>query len=195
MARPQFYELTISDIRQETADARSIAFEVPEHLREELAFKQGQYLTLRATVNGEELRRPYSVCVPPSSGEWRVCIKRDYLGRFSGYANDVLKVGDKMDVMRKAMGRFYVPIEPDKAKTYVMMGGGSGITPIMSNIRTILEHEPDSDITLFYGNKTRRDIIFREAFNDLKNAHMERLRVFHVLYLSLSAPVHVASQV
>ena len=181
MARPQFYELTICDIRQETDDAKSIAFEVPEHLREELAFKQGQYLTLRATINGEELRRPYSVCVPPSSGEWRVCIKRDYLGRFSGYANDVLKVGDKMDVMRKAMGRFYTPIEPERAKSYVMLAGGSGVTPILSNIITILEEEPLSQITLFYGNRTMSGVIFRELFNDLKDKYMDRFRLFHIL--------------
>ena len=181
MARPQFYDLVVSDVREETHDAKSVAFAVPDELKEELAFVQGQYLTLRATINGEELRRPYSLCVAPSSGEWRVCVKRDPMGRFSGFVNDELKAGDTVGVMRKAMGRFYAPIEPDKAKTYVMMAGGSGITPIMSNIRTVLEQEPKASITLFYGNKTRRDIIFREAFSDLKNVHLERLRVFHVL--------------
>jgi len=181
MARPQFYDLTVCDVRNETHDAKSVAFTVPEELKEELAFVQGQYLTLRATINGEELRRPYSVCVAPSSGEWRVCVKRDRMGRFSGYVNDELKTGDTLGVMRKAMGRFYAPIEPEKSKNYVMMAGGSGVTPIMSNIRAILEQEPKSKITLFYGNKTRRDIIFREAFSDLKNVHMERFRVFHVL--------------
>lgn len=181
MARPQFYALEVIDIRPETPDAKSVAFAVPEDLAEELSFVQGQHVTLRATINGEELRRPYSLCVAPSSGEWRICVKKDKLGRFSGYVNDVLKVGDKVDVMRRAMGRFYTPIEPDRAKTYVLMAGGSGITPIMSNIRTILEQEPKSKITVFYGNRTRRDIIFREAFNDLKNRHMERLSVYHIL--------------
>lgn len=181
MARPQFYDLTVSDIREETDDAKSVAFDVPDELKEELGFVQGQYLTLRATINGEELRRPYSLCVAPSSGKWRVCVKRDKMGRFSSFVNDHLQVGDKIGVMRKAMGRFYGLIEPEKAKTYVMMAGGSGITPIMSNILTILEQEPKSEITLFYGNQTRRDIIFREAFNDLKNQHMDRFRVFHVL--------------
>ena len=181
MARPQFYDLTVCDIRSETHDAKSVAFSVPDELKEELAFVQGQYLTLRATINGEELRRPYSVCVAPSSDEWRVCVKRDAMGRFSGFVNDELKVGDTLGVSRKAMGRFYAPIEPDRAKSYVMMAGGSGVTPIMSNIRAILEQEPKSDITLFYGNKTRRDIIFREDFCDLKNIHMERFRIFHIL--------------
>ena len=157
MARPQFYDLTVSDVRDESHDSKSVAFDVPDELKEELAFVHGQYLTLRATINGEELRRPYSVCVAPSSGEWRVCVKRD------------------------PMGRFYATIEPEKAKSYVMMAGGSGVTPIMSNIRAILEGEPKSDVTLFYGNKTRRDIIFREDFNDLKDAYMERFRVFHIL--------------
>lgn len=181
MARPQFYDLTVCDVRAETHDAKSVAFTVPDELKEELTFLHGQYLTLRATINDEELRRPYSVCVAPSSGEWRVCVKRDPMGRFSGFVNDQLKIGDTLGVMRKAMGRFYAPIEPEKAKSYVMMAGGSGVTPIMSNIRAILEGEPNSSITLFYGNKTRRDIIFREDFNDLKNAHMERFRVFHIL--------------
>lgn len=181
MARPQFYALEVSDIRAETPDAKSVAFAVPDDLADELAFVQGQHLTLRARVNGEELRRPYSLCVEPSSGEWRVCVKKDKLGRFSGYVNDVLKVGDKVDVMRKPMGRFNAPIEPEAEKTYVMMAGGSGITPIMSNIKTILKQEPKSRIILFYGNRTRRDIIFRETFNDLKNQHMERLSVYHVL--------------
>ena len=181
MARPQFYDLTVCDVREESHDAKSVAFDVPDELKEELAFVHGQYLTLRATINGEELRRPYSVCVAPSSGEWRVCVKRDPMGRFSGFVNDQLKAGDTLGVMRKAMGRFYATIEPEKAKSYVMMAGGSGVTPIMSNIRAILESEPKSEITLFYGNKTRRDIIFREDFNDLKDAHMERFRVFHIL--------------
>ncbi len=181
MARPQFYDLTVCDVRAETHDTKSVAFTVPDDLKEELVFVQGQYLTLRATVNGEELRRPYSVCVAPSSGEWRVCVKRDPMGRFSGFVNDVLKVGDSLGVMRKAMGRFYAPIEPGRAKSYVMIAGGSGVTPIMSNIRAILEQELESEVTLFYGNKTRRDIIFREELADLKNAYMERLRVFHVL--------------
>ena len=181
MARPQFYDLIVCDVREESHDSKSVAFDVPDELKEELAFIHGQYLTLRATINGEELRRPYSVCVAPSSGEWRVCVKRDPMGRFSGFVNDKLKVGDTLGVMRKAMGRFYATIEPEKAKSYVMMAGGSGVTPIMSNIRAILEGEPKSEITLFYGNKTRRDIIFREDFNDLKDAYMERFRVFHIL--------------
>ncbi len=181
MARPQFYDLVVSDIRDESHHSKSVEFEVPHELKEELSFVQGQYLTLRATVNGEELRRPYSVCVTPLMGEWRVCVKKDPMGRFSGYVNDVLKVGDKVGVMRKAMGRFYAPIEPEKAKSYVMIAGGSGITPIKSNIRTILEQEPNADIVLFYANKTRRDIIFREFFNDLKNQHMERFQLFHIL--------------
>lgn len=181
MARPQFYDLVVKDIREESHDSKSVEFEVPAELKEELAFVQGQYLTLRATVNGEELRRPYSVCVTPLMDEWRVCIKKDKMGRFSSYVNDELKVGDKIGVMRKAMGRFYAPIEPEKSKSYVMIAGGSGITPIKSNIRTILAQEPNADIVLFYANKTRRDIIFREFFNDLKNQHMERFQLFHVL--------------
>jgi ring-1,2-phenylacetyl-CoA epoxidase subunit PaaE len=181
MARPQFHELVISDIRDETSGAKSIAFAVPDDLKEALAFKQGQYLTLRTMLDDKRVMRPYSLCAAPSDGEWRVCIKQDGNGGFSAFANEQLEVGDTLDVMGKAMGRFYAPIEPEKAKTYVMLAGGSGITPVLSNVREILAREPKSQITLFYGNRTRRDIIFREFFNDLKNQHMTRVQVFHVL--------------
>lgn len=181
MARPQFHALTISDIREETAGAKSFAFEVPESLKDDLAFMQGQYLTLRAEIEGTEVRRPYSLCAAPSDGEWRICIKQDGKGGFSAFANEQLEVGDTLEVMGRAMGRFYGPIEPDKAKKYVMFAGGSGVTPIMSNIREILAKEPKAQILLFYGNRTRQDIIFREYFNDLKNTHMTRVQIFHVL--------------
>ncbi len=180
MPRPEFHSLTVREVRKETDDATSVAFTVPGDLAEAYRFTQGQYLTLRATVNGEELRRPYSVCVAPDSGELRVCVKRLQEGRFSGYINDVLKAGDALDVMGP-MGRFNAPLEPDGAKSYLFIAGGSGITPVISNIRTIMASEPKSAVTLIYGNRRGRDIIFREALDDLKDLYLSRLQVFHVL--------------
>lgn len=175
-----FHALTVTDIRRETDEAVSVAFAVPDELRESFRFVQGQYLTLRATVNGEELRRPYSVCMSPEEGELRVCIKKLHGGRFSSFVNDALSPGDTLDVMAP-MGRFYAPDEPEAARHYVGFAGGSGITPVMSNLRTVLGREPNSRFTLFYGNRTARSIIFRDELADLKDRYMGRLRVFHVL--------------
>ena len=180
MARPEFHSLAVNEVRKETDEATSVSFSVPDALADAYRFTQGQYLTLRATVNGEELRRPYSVCVAPDSGDLRVCVKRLHEGRFSSFVNDVLQAGDKIDVMGP-MGRFNAPLEGDAATTYLFIAGGSGITPVMSNIRTILAAEPASQITLIYGNRRGRDIIFREALSDLKDLYLERLRIFHVL--------------
>jgi ring-1,2-phenylacetyl-CoA epoxidase subunit PaaE len=158
----------------------SVAFEVPDGLKESFRFVQGQYLTLRARVGGEELRRPYSVCVAPEDGELRVCVKKLHGGRFSSFVNDQLKVGDSLDVMAP-MGRFHAPDEPGALRHYVGFAGGSGITPVMSNLRAVLGREPNSRFTLFYGNRNARSIIFRDELADLKDRFMGRLQVFHVL--------------
>jgi len=178
--RPEFHRLKVKEVRKETSEATSVAFIVPPHLGEDYRFVQGQYLTLKATVKGEELRRPYSVCVSPDAGELRVCVKKLHEGRLSTFVNEVLKAGDEIEVMGP-MGRFHAPVEPDKAKSYLFMAGGSGITPVISNIRHILAHEPRAEVTLFYGNRRTRDIIFREALADLKDRYLDRLRIFHVL--------------
>ena len=178
--RPEFHRLKVRQVRKETPEATSIAFEVPPHLADAYAFIQGQYLTLKATVNGEELRRPYSVCVSPDQGELRVCVKKLHEGRFSSFVNDILKAGDEIEVMGP-MGRFHAPVEPGASKSYLFMAGGSGITPVISNIRHILASEPRAEVTLIYGNRRTRDIIFREALADLKDRYLDRLRVFHVL--------------
>ncbi len=180
MARPEFHELVVSDVRKETDDATSVAFTVPDELAENYQFIQGQYLTLRTEVDGEDLRRPYSVCVSPDQGELRVCVKKMPLGRFSSFVNDNLKAGDKLSVL-PPMGRFYAPLDQAEAKSYVLFAGGSGITPVISVIETVLVQEPDACVTLFYGNRSTADIIFRERLSDLKDTHMGRLRVFHVL--------------
>jgi ring-1,2-phenylacetyl-CoA epoxidase subunit PaaE len=176
----EFHSLTVTDVRRETEEAVSVAFEVPDALKETFGFVQGQYLTLRARVGGEELRRPYSVCVAPEDGELRVCVKKLHGGRFSSFVNDQLKVGDSLDVMAP-MGRFHAPDEPGALRHYVGFAGGSGITPVMSNLRAVLGREPNSRFTLFYGNRNARSIIFRDELADLKDRFMGRLQVFHVL--------------
>lgn len=180
MPRPEFHLLTVAELRRETEEATSVVFAVPDELEEAFRFKHGQYLTLRAKVNGEELRRPYSVCVAPEEGELRICVKKLHEGRFSTFVNEALKPGDRLEVM-PPMGRFHVETDPTAARSYVAFAGGSGITPVMSNIRTVLLREPRSNFTLFYGNRTARSIIFRDQLADLKDRHMGRLRVFHVL--------------
>jgi ring-1,2-phenylacetyl-CoA epoxidase subunit PaaE len=175
-----FHALKVADIRRETDEAVSVAFAVPDELEDSFRFVQGQYLTLRATVNGEALRRPYSVCVAPEEGELRICVKKLHGGRFSGFVNDALKVGDTVEVMAP-MGRFHAPGEPEAAYHYVGFAGGSGITPVISNLRAALLREPGSRFTLFYGNRTARSIIFRDQLADLKDRFMGRLRIFHVL--------------
>ena len=180
MARPQFHTLTVSDVRKETEGATSVAFAVPGDLAEAYRFTQGQYLTLRTEVDGHDLRRPYSVCVAPDAGELRVCVKKLPGGRFSGFVNDNLQAGDKIDVMAP-MGRFHAPLEAGEPKSYLFIAAGSGITPVISNIATILAAEPAAEVTLIYGNRRQRDIIFLGALADLKDRFIDRLRIFHVL--------------
>ncbi len=180
MPRPQFHELVVKDVRKETEQATSVAFNVPNELTETYGFIQGQYLTLRAEVDGHDLRRPYSVCVAPGSGELRVCVKKLPGGRFSGFVNDNLKPGDRLQVM-PPMGRFHAPLDADAAKSYLFIAAGSGITPVISNITTILAGEPKSRVALIYGNRRQRDIIFLGALADLKDRYLGRLSVFHVL--------------
>ena len=184
MAVPQFHTLKIRDVRPETADAISVAFEVPPELRDQYRFRQGQFLTLREQVGGEELRRSYSVCVGvpdyESRGELRVAIKRVGGGRFSNWANDSLAPGREIDVMTPD-GRFFTELDPSQSRRYVGFAGGSGITPMLSLIKTTLATEPRSEFTLVYGNRTVASIMFVEELEELKNRYMERLRLYHVL--------------
>lgn len=175
-----FYSLQVQDIRVETDDAVSIAFHVPDSLKENFRFTQGQYITLRTELKGEDVRRSYSICSAPMDDELRVAVKRVEGGLFSTYANRELQVGDTLDVM-EPNGRFYTELDSQNSKNYVAFAAGSGITPIMSIMRTVLETEPGSEFTLFYGNKNVSSIIFREQIEDLKNVYTNRLRVFHVL--------------
>ena len=148
----KFHPLKVKEIRRETDDAVSVAFDVPNELKEAYQFKQGQYLTFKKEINGEEIRRNYSVCVSPLENELRIAVKKVPGGRFSTFANEVLKEGDVLETMTP-MGRFYTEMNPENEKNYVGFAGGSGITPIMSILKTVLQTEPNSTFTLFYGNR------------------------------------------
>lgn len=176
----EFHRLKIADVRRETPEAVSIAFSVPRELNEAYRFSPGQHLTLRTTVNGAEVRRSYSICVSPDDGELRVAVKKVDGGLFSTLANEAIKSGDEIDVMTP-QGRFGVALDPKAARTYVAIVAGSGITPVMSILRTVLTHEPRSRVVLIYGNRTTQSIIFREALEDVKDRFMRRFTVHHVL--------------
>lgn len=177
---PRFHSLKVRDVRRETPDAVSIAFAVPEDLEEAFAFTPGQYLTLRTVMDGTEVRRSYSISSGLDDGELRIAVKRVEGGAFSSFANTGLKAGDVVEVM-PPMGRFVHAPAPAAERTYVGFACGSGITPIMSIVRTVLSREPGSRFFLFYGNRSTGSIIFREALEDLKDRFLDRLSVFHVL--------------
>ncbi len=178
--KQSFYPLKISDLRRETAECVSIGFAVPAEHRAVFSFKPGQHLTLKAVVKGEELRRSYSICSAPQDHELRVAIKKIEGGAFSSFANDELRVGDTLEVA-PADGHFTLALNPLQEKHYLMIAAGSGITPILSLTKTILETEPKSRVSLIYGNRTRATIIFKSDLEALKNRHLTRLSLFHVL--------------
>ena len=163
-----FHPLTICDIRNETNDCVSVAFEVPESLKDVFAFQHGQNITLRMSINGEDLRRSYSICSSPLDNELRVAVKSVADGRFSAFANSQLKKGDTLEVLPPT-GKFYTELHPGNKKEYVAFAAGSGITPILSIIKTTLATEPESSFTLVYGNRNRASIIFRDSLEALKN--------------------------
>jgi ring-1,2-phenylacetyl-CoA epoxidase subunit PaaE len=175
-----FHTLTIADVVDETAEARSIRFAVPEELLETFKFKPGQHLTLKAEIGGEEIRRNYSLCVAPQDNQIMVTVKRIAGGAFSNWANDNLKAGMAIEVMAPH-GSFTWDFAQGAANHYVGFAGGSGITPVMSLLKTALLTEPDSRFTLLYGNRDSSSIIFLEALAGLKNRFMDRLQVHHFL--------------
>jgi ring-1,2-phenylacetyl-CoA epoxidase subunit PaaE len=175
-----FHNLRIAELVPETAEATSIRFDVPAELREIFRFKPGQHLTLKAEIAGEEIRRNYSLCVAPQDDQVKVTVKRIAGGVFSNWANENLKPGDALDVM-PPHGSFTWDFVPGAANHYVGFAGGSGITPVISLLRTALLTEPDSRFTLFYGNRDSQTVIFLEALARLKNAFMDRLEVHHFL--------------
>ena len=177
----KFHTLKVADVVRETADAVSIAFEVPGNLKQEYKYKQGQYLTLKFNINGEDLRRSYSICSSPfEENELRVAIKKVKDGRVSSFINDKLKAGDSLEVM-VPMGNFHTELDASNKKNYVLFAGGSGITPMMSILKSVLKAEPNSTVTLLYGNNDEASIIFRKQIEAIAAAHPNRLKVVHVL--------------
>lgn len=175
-----FHALKIAEIVPETADANSIRFEVPAELRKAFAFKAGQHLTLRAMIDGSEVRRNYSLCTAPSEGHWMVTVKRIGGGLFSNWVGDQLKAGDTIDVM-VPHGSFTTEFEGSRARQVVGIAGGSGITPVMSLIKTLLSEEPESRFTLLYGNRDSSSVIFLEGLAGLKDKYLGRLEIYHFL--------------
>jgi ring-1,2-phenylacetyl-CoA epoxidase subunit PaaE len=176
----KFHKVKIKRINRETHDCVTVSLDVPEELKDTFRYTQGQYLTFRRQFEGEELRRSYSICSSPLEGEWRVAIKKVPEGRFSGFANEGLIEGEELEVM-PPMGRFYTELHPENKKMYLTIAAGSGITPVISIIKTILLTEPESQVTLLYGNRGRNSIIFKEEIEGLKNKYLNRLSVYHIL--------------
>ena len=177
---PRFHRLTVNDLRRETRDAVSLTFAIPRELQDDYRFSPGQYLTLRTTMDGEEVRRSYSICSGPDDGELRIAVKKVDGGAFSIWAADELKSGDEIDVMTPT-GRFGIAPAPEAARIHVGFAAGSGITPVLSIIKGVLRREPNSRFFLFYGNRSPDGMLFREALEQLKDRFMERLSVFHVI--------------
>jgi ring-1,2-phenylacetyl-CoA epoxidase subunit PaaE len=176
---PRFHSLRIAEVRRETPDCISVAFEVPAALAEEFRYAPGQHLSLRAVLDGEELRRSYSIFSGLDDGELRVAIKKVGGGRFSSWANEALRPGQRIDVMTPD-GRFTVPIDPAHAKHYIAFAAGSGITPILSLAKTLLAREPQSRFTLVYGNRRAAGTMFVEELAALKNRHLTRFMLLPV---------------
>lgn len=175
-----FHPLRVKEVRKETAECVSVLFEIPEELKRSFSFVQGQSLTMRIFLNGEEIRRTYSICSSPMDQECRVAIKKQENGLFSVFANEKLKAGDTLEVM-EPVGKFYSELDPAHKKNYLAFAAGSGITPVISIIKTTLRAEPQSSFTLIFGNRSRSSIIFFEELEGLKNKFLERFNLVHIL--------------
>lgn len=178
---PAFHPLRVCDVRRETADTVSVAFDVPVELTADFVFEPGQHLTIRTTspADGEEIRRSYSICSGLDDGELRIAVKNVPGGVFGAYACEHLHAGDALDVMTP-IGRFTTALDPTAAHSYLGIAAGSGITPVMSLVRSVLARESHSRFTLVYGNRGQASIIFREELEDLKDRYLDRLQVVHV---------------
>lgn len=175
-----FHKLAIKEIHKETSDCVTITFDIPEEHKNDFIFKQGQNVTLRTFAGNEEARRSYSICSSPLDNELKIAVKKVENGLFSTFANEKLKKGDILEVMPPT-GTFFTEVNPSNRKDYVFFAAGSGITPVISIIKTILLTEQNSSVTLVYGNKNLQSIIFRESIDALKDKYLRRFRVFHIL--------------
>ncbi|EOA06496.1 phenylacetic acid degradation NADH oxidoreductase [Herbaspirillum frisingense GSF30] len=176
----KFYPLTIDSVKQDTRDTIVVSFAVPGELQDSFSYLPGQHLTLRSQVNGEELRRSYSICSAVQERRLRVAIKRAPGGLFSNWANDHLQAGQQIEVM-PPMGQFNVPLDAANRKHYLAFAAGSGITPMMSIIKTTLLTEPRSRFTLVYANRASSSVIFKDELTDLKDSYLDRLNVVYVM--------------
>jgi ring-1,2-phenylacetyl-CoA epoxidase subunit PaaE len=176
----KFYPLTVAKVKHETRDAVAVTFAVPPELKSTFAYQQGQHLTLRALIEGEDVRRSYSICSAVQDEQLRVAIKKTPGGLFSSWANENLQPGATLEVM-PPMGHFNVPLDPGSERHYLAFAAGSGITPILSIIKTTLLAEPKSRFTLVYGNRASSSVIFRDELTDLKDIYMGRLKLVYVM--------------
>ena len=174
-----FHPLRVRSVEPDTAEAVIVAFDVPPELRATFGFTQGQYLTLRKEIGGQDLRRSYSICAGVDDGELRVGVRKVRGGVFSNWINEALRPGDTISVMAP-QGRFFVPLDPMLRRHRLGIAGGSGITPILSIMKTVLAREPKSRFTLIYGNRRLASTMFKEELEDLKNRHLTRLALHHV---------------
>jgi ring-1,2-phenylacetyl-CoA epoxidase subunit PaaE len=175
-----FHKLTVRAVKKETADCVSVIFTVPENLQREFSFEQGQNITLKKMIEGTEIRRSYSICAAPFENELKVAIKKVEGGKFSSFANDILKVGDELEVLPPT-GKFNCKLQIANRKQYLTFAAGSGITPILSIIKTTLQTEPHSQFTLVYGNRSRTSIIFFEELEGIKNKYLQRFNFINIL--------------
>ncbi|WP_040248245.1 FAD-binding oxidoreductase [Psychroserpens mesophilus] len=176
----EFHNVKVADIYKDTEDTSVVTFEIPSELQEEFRFRQGQHLTLKADINGEDVRRSYSLCSSPTDNQWKVAVKLIPGGKFSTYINETLKTGDQLEVMAPS-GTFGVEVNANSSKNYLFFAAGSGITPILSMIKTHLKAEPNATCKLFYVNKTAKSIIFKEELEQLRNAYFGRLEIYYFL--------------
>lgn len=176
----KFHNIKVLDVYKETKDCSVISFEIPEEMKDEFKYAHGQHLTLRAFIDGQDVRRSYSLCSSPVEDKWKVAVKKINGGLFSSYVNESLKKGDIVEIM-PPNGVFNTKIEPNKAKNYIVFAAGSGITPILSIVKTHLALEPKSKFQLFYLNRSVKSIIFKEEIEQLKNKYFGRLEIFHFL--------------
>jgi ring-1,2-phenylacetyl-CoA epoxidase subunit PaaE len=176
---PSFLKLIVKEVKRETKDAVSILFNVPEELKPNYTFIAGQYINLRLTLDNTEIRRAYSICSAPTSGELRIAVKAVKNGAFSQFANSKLKAGDVLEV-GKPEGKFTFEPEIDRQKNYIAFVAGSGITPVLSIIKSVLKSEPKSSFVLVYGNKSPEETIFHQELHDLQLQYVGRLFVHYV---------------
>ena len=175
-----FYPLTVERLINETEDSKRIVLSVPEEHLSAFDFQHGQYLTFLRSINGQEVRRSYSICSGVGDKHLEVGVKHIPGGAFSSFVNEDLKVGDVLQVARPA-GEFTTPLDAANEKHYLCIAAGSGITPIMSIVKTVLSVEPHSRVSLLFGNKKVSSIMFKEDLEALKNAHLSRFQLIHVL--------------